>query len=216
MNTPNRAGFTLIELLVVVGIIGLLAAIAVPNYHDAVIRSRVAQVKIELKNLGYALQNYRMDHNLYPRKDSNLEFFAVYLFPELTTPIPYLGNAQVNDPFGPVVEFEEQFWVESPREGLTDRTNVAGLIRNSYIYIPYVNYSFIKRKPMMRREGFAISSVGPDQMDSYIVQYPFPQNTEVPIENAYDFVYNPSNGIRSTGDIGFFGGDIPKQGLVGG
>jgi prepilin-type N-terminal cleavage/methylation domain-containing protein len=57
-NSKNKKGFTLIELLVVVLIIGILAAIALPQYQLAVERARAAQALIMLKAIGQANQRH--------------------------------------------------------------------------------------------------------------------------------------------------------------
>lgn len=43
INTPERNGFTLIEVMVVVAIIGILVAVAVPQYQDYIARSRIIE-----------------------------------------------------------------------------------------------------------------------------------------------------------------------------
>ena len=62
----NNYAFTLIELLIVVAIIGILAAIAVPNFVNAMTRAKVARVQSELKSLSSAIEMYNLDNNNYP------------------------------------------------------------------------------------------------------------------------------------------------------
>ena len=59
-------GFTLIELLIVVAIIAILAAIAVPNFLEAQIRSKVSRAKADLRSIATALESYYVDQNVYP------------------------------------------------------------------------------------------------------------------------------------------------------
>jgi prepilin-type N-terminal cleavage/methylation domain-containing protein len=58
-------GFTLIELLIVVAIIAILAAIAVPNFLEAQVRSKVSRAKSDLRTIATGLEAYFTDFNMY-------------------------------------------------------------------------------------------------------------------------------------------------------
>lgn len=60
-----QQGVTLIELMVTVGIIGILAAIAVPSYHDSVLKSRRADAKGVLLGLTNAMERRFVEANSF-------------------------------------------------------------------------------------------------------------------------------------------------------
>lgn len=79
----KKKGFTLIELLIVVAIIGILAAIAVPNFLNAQTRARVAHAYSDFKAIATAQEMYRTDNNYYA---------PPFKLSALTSPVSYLAS----------------------------------------------------------------------------------------------------------------------------
>ena len=62
----RESGFTLIELLIVIAIIGILAAIAIPNLLNAVQRGKQKRSMSDMRALATAIEAYAVDNNAYP------------------------------------------------------------------------------------------------------------------------------------------------------
>src|ERR1700733_5776812 len=73
-NSVSRAsGFTLIEIMIVVVIMGLLAAVIVPNVISKVGEARVAKTKQDIQAIGTSLTMYRPDNSKSPPTDQGLK-----------------------------------------------------------------------------------------------------------------------------------------------
>ena len=96
-----QGGFTLIELMVVLLIIGVLAALIVPNVLDRADDARVTAAKTDVNNLMQALKLYRLDNQRYPTAEQGLQ--ALRTKPT-TAPVPPNWKSYLdllpNDPWG--------------------------------------------------------------------------------------------------------------------
>ena len=68
-----RRGFTLIELMVVLVIIGVLAALIVPNVLDRTDDARATAARADINNLMQALKLYKLDNQRYPSPEQGLD-----------------------------------------------------------------------------------------------------------------------------------------------
>lgn len=76
----REKGFTLIELLIVVAIIGIIAAIAVPNLLTAIQRSKRSRTAADMRAIGTALGSYQVDSNMFPLKTTGAFTFSSIAF----------------------------------------------------------------------------------------------------------------------------------------
>lgn len=83
----RQDGFTLVELMVVVAIIGLLSAVAIPNFKKYQAKSKTSEAKLQLSAAYTAEQSFYSDFNIYhhclnfmgynPSNEINQRFFMI-------------------------------------------------------------------------------------------------------------------------------------------
>ena len=188
----SKCAFTLIELLIVVAIIGILAAIAVPNFMNAQIRAKLARVQSDHKAIATAQEAYRIDNNTFT-KDAHWNNRIIYK--QLSKPVIYLSVAPL-DPFTDDLmggQASGGSSVQSMYQMGTGNSNQPGVgnpdVKNTFLLV----------------------SNGPDKREDTQPITPYPMNNpQVP--NFY-MAYESSNGLISRGDVWRFGGEAPPNGF---
>ena len=100
MTTTKTAGFTLVELLIVVAIIGIIAAVAVPNLLNAVDRAKQKRTMADMRSLAEGVEAYSVDFTIYPTA-SDISGLKIAIHPTHMRVFPGTdgwNNALVYDP----------------------------------------------------------------------------------------------------------------------
>ncbi len=186
-----KKGFTLIELLIVVAIIAILAAIAIPNFLEAQVRSKVSRSKADMRTLATALEAYAVEYTKYPIDGSGSGDGPFWYVPNaVTTPLSFISSAKIVDPFRSVQGFNLSLDPDS-----------AGWSVNDYRRYRYRNFSYTYSAA---RAGvyetiygaWELMGNGPDRSAG-----PFIYKTMSSQVMELTLPYDPTNGTVSAGNI---------------
>lgn len=198
MNNNQPRAFTMVEVVIVAAILGILVALSIPKYMIAQVHAKITQNIHDMRILAEALGAYRLEHGVYPpwRQSRVLVNEGDPLHPNiirfyrLTTPIAYLEDI----PLDPFINYEEeedyQQWGEA--YDYTEATNGDN-----------------EADPHAWGHLYRINGWGPDGINSYAGGRDFTSLEEACPNGIPRFVYAPSNGLVSYGDILWVG---PKGG----
>ena len=226
-----RKAFTLIELLIVVAIIAILAAIAVPNFLEAQVRSKVSRARADIRSLATGLEAYRVDNIAYPsgndynvssRLSINPPTQQYLVLERLSTPVAYMTSGILPDPFkarNRSHRIDPVTGAPDPRDFLQSELEQEG----SYKYLsttmpPSSNVLALTQLPLTSGKAFwALWSVGPTLMKPQVAGTGLLSTSPMATSQAVSaWIYDSTNGTISRGGIFRVGGAGIGSGDPGG
>ncbi len=193
----KRNAFTLIELLIVVAIIGILAAIAVPNFLNAQMRAKVARVVSDMKAVAMAEEQYHLDRGQYTYDGDCGVGQAEHLsYLPLTTPVSYIASIPEDAFAGINPEFENRQTIKTGLKPVYEYTSAVS-------FGPKGTPSCINTTAtfnMLNQYNIAyiMTSLGPNGLQDYPWGTTGAQGLK---DRNAGFIYMPSNGLTSSGNI---------------
>jgi general secretion pathway protein G len=150
----RESGFTLIELLIVIAIIGILAAIAIPNLLNAVQRGKQKRTMSDIRTMATAVEAYAVDNNVYPAGDCAGKYTDVAVGNVMTSTSlsvlapTYIANPVRTDGWGHFMEYNtpddnQQYAFRSRGRDNTDTGYTCITTTNFNDDIVYSNGGFI-------------------------------------------------------------------------
>jgi prepilin-type N-terminal cleavage/methylation domain-containing protein len=217
----KKKGFTLIELLIVVAIIAILAAIAVPNFLEAQVRSKVSRTKADMRSMATALEAYYTDSNAFPQCHTfgisvklTTDPVGSEILERLSTPIAYISNTLIKDPFTIRGRLSASTAYDLANSTPISSTSDWVAKLNTYIYQAFsdkgrAQISTDSYEPVrLTARAYILHSAGPDGL--YHNLGGVLSNERLP-DDCLLLMYDPTNGTVSRGSI-YRSGGAPQEG----
>jgi len=141
----KEKGFTLIELLIVVAIIGIIAAIAIPNLLNAIDRGKQKRTMADMRSLGTSVESYAVDNNFYPKGMASIAAAALSTH---VSPI-YIKTVPTTDGWNNAWDVDStgtgsEYTITSPAKDGTQGTQTGGQTGDFNCDILFANGQFFQ------------------------------------------------------------------------
>lgn len=192
MRKPNA--FMLVELVVIVAILGIMIAVAVPNFTRAEERAQVSRVRADLHMVAVALESYSADHGRYPLhgfpeewpepgSTYDYDYASQVLSGVITTPVAYLSS---------LTAMRDAYVPDYPPGTFSEQQNWEKTHYNYICFLsPWKDYNLGAQAFAQRIYGkWRLVSAGPDR-----------KHFGHPNGGYQSVSFDPTNGTASWGDI---------------